>query len=149
MAFNAMTLTQLAHIQLLHMEFFPLALLAFDRLLVTPRLRHALQLALWYALLSLTSVYLMVFGAVALIVSALVRPGDWTGKAARAVLPMLVLSACAAVLALLPFIWPYLQVRHEQEMFVRTLPEVATFSAHWTDYLATGCTIHNSTWIGQ
>ena len=50
MAFNALTLTRLSHIQMLHMEFFPLALMALDELLIAPRARHAVKLALWYAL---------------------------------------------------------------------------------------------------
>jgi hypothetical protein len=147
MAFNALTLTRLSHIQIQHMEFFPLALLAFDRLLVTPRLKHALQLALWYVLQSLTSFYFLVFTAVALGVAALVRPREWIGSRAR--LSLMLLAAGVAIVALLPFLWPYLQARREQEMFVRTLPEIASFSAHITDYLATGGTIHNSTWSGQ
>ena len=78
MAFNAMTLTRLSHIQILHLEFFPLALLAFDRLLAVPRAKHALQLALWYVLQSLTSVYWLVFAAVALVTAAWsARPNGW------------------------------------------------------------------------
>jgi hypothetical protein len=149
MAFNAMTLTRLSHIQMLHMEFFPLALFAFDRALVTPRVKDALRLALWYALQSLTSVYAMVFTAVALVVAALARSNEWTGRRARTAIPMFAVSGGAAALALLPFMWPYLEARREFEMFGRTLPEVAKFSAHFTDYLATGGTIHNSTWSGQ
>jgi hypothetical protein len=149
MAFNALTLTRLSHIQMLHMEFFPLALLAFDRLLAAPRMKHALQLTLWYVLQSLTSVYSLVFTAVALVVAALVRPGDWLGKPGRKAIPLLALSGAAASLALLPFMWPYIEARREQEMFGRTLPEIAKFSARLTDYLATGGTIHNLTWSGQ
>jgi hypothetical protein len=91
MAFNAMTLTRLSHIQMLHMEFFPLALVALDRLLAAPRVKHALCLALWYVLQALTSVYSLVFTAVALAVAALARPNEWVGKRARAVMPPLVL----------------------------------------------------------
>jgi hypothetical protein len=148
MAFNALTLTRWAHIQMLHMEFFPLALAALDQLLMAPRARNALRLALWYALQSLTSVYAMVFCAVALVMAAVVRPGEWMGKRAGA-LPLLALAGGVAVLALLPFMWPYIQARRELEMFGRALPEVATFSASFTDYLATGGRIHNSTWSGQ
>ena len=39
MAFNALTLTRLSHIQMLHMEFFPLALLALDDLLIVKKIR--------------------------------------------------------------------------------------------------------------
>jgi hypothetical protein len=149
MAFNALTLTRWAHIQMLHMEFFPLALLALDELLIAPRARQAAKLAIWYVLQSLTSVYAMVFCFVSLVVALFVRPGEWAGKRARLMFPLFALAGGVAVVALLPFMWPYLQARRELEMFTRTLPEVARYSAVFTDYLATGGRIHNSTWSGQ
>jgi hypothetical protein len=148
-AFNAMTLTRLPHIQMQHLEFFPLVLLALDRLLVTPNVKHALQLAVWYALQALTSAYFLTFAALSLIASALVRPGEWAGKRARIVLPLAALAAVVALAALLPFVLPYVQARNEQHVFVRTLRDVASYSARWTDYLATGGTIHHSTWSGR
>jgi hypothetical protein len=149
MAFNALTLTRFPHIQLQHIEFFPLALAAFDRLLVSPRVKHAIALAVWYVLQTLTSMYFLVFVTIALVGAALARPFEWTGKRAKAVLPLFILAALIAVIALTPFLWPYLQARREQEMFVRTLPEVARFSAHWGDYLATGGRFHNVMWSGR
>jgi hypothetical protein len=149
MAFNALTLTRFPHIQLQHLEFFPLALAAFDRLLVSPRIKHALMLALWYVLQTLTSMYFLVFVTVALAGAALARPFEWAGKRARTVLPLVALAAVIAVVALLPFLRPYLQAREEQAMFVRTLPEVARFSAHLSDYLATGGRFHNVMWSGR
>jgi hypothetical protein len=146
MAFNAMTLTRFPHIQLQHLEFFPLALFAFDRLLAEPRPTHALRLAAWYVLQALTSAYFLVFTAIALGASALARAGDWLGSRARIVLPQLALAALAAVAALLPFVLPYLMAGREQQDFERTLPEVAQFSAQLTDYLATGGTLHHDAW---
>ena len=61
LAFNAHTLTRIAHLQAVHVEFLPLALFAFDRLLRIPRLRTALWLAAMFVLQSLTSNYLLVF----------------------------------------------------------------------------------------
>jgi hypothetical protein len=148
-AFNAMTLTRFPHIQLQHLEFFPLALLALDRLLGAPRTKHALQLAGWYVLQSLTSLYFLVFTAIALLASILARPREGVGSRGRAVLPKLLLSAIVAGVALLPFLLPYLYARREQVTFGRTLGDVAQFSARWTDYLATGGTLHNTTWSGQ
>lgn len=146
MAFNALTLTRFPHIQIQHLEFLPLALLALDQLLATPRLKHAVSLAGWYVLQSLTSVYFLVFTTVVLLASALARPGEWVGSGARRALPMALVAAVLAVLALAPFLTPYLLARREQEMFVRTLDEVARFSASWVNYLATGGTIHITTW---
>ena len=53
-AFNAFTLTRLPQIQDLHLEFFPLVLLALDRLLVYGQVRDALAVAGWFVLQSLT-----------------------------------------------------------------------------------------------
>jgi hypothetical protein len=149
MAFNAMSLTRFPHIQLQHVEFLPLALLSLDRLLTTPRTKYALQLAAWFVLQSLTSLYFLVFTAIVLLASALARPAEWLGRRGRAVLPKLLLSAAVAGALLLPFLLPYILARREQVAFVRTLADVAQFSARWTDYLATGGTLHNTTWSGQ
>ena len=149
MAFNALTLTRFPHIQMQHLEFLPLALLALDRLLVEPRPKHALQLAAWYVLQALTSAYFLVFTAIAIGVSALARPREWLGTQARVVLPLAALAAVVAGTALLPFVLPYAQVQGEQEMFERQLDEVAQFSAVATDYLATGGTLHHRAWSSR
>src|SRR5581483_7577739 len=139
----------LSHIQLLHLEFLPLALLALDQLLIAPGPQPALKLAAFYVLQSLTSLYFLVFTTVALMVSALVRAGEWLGPRFRPVASWAMVAAVVSLLLLFPFLWPYWQARHEQEMFVRTLGEIGKFSASFTDYLATGGTIHNRTWSGQ
>lgn len=149
MAFNALTLTRLPHIQLQHLEFFPLVLLSFDNLLTTPRSKHAIQLACWYALQALTSMYFLVFTAIALIASAAVRPGEWANARSRTLLPFVLLAAGVAVVLTLPFLWPYWLASREQEVFVRSLSEVSKYSAHLTNYLATGGTIHNTLWSGR
>lgn len=148
-AFNALTLTRFPHIQLQHVEFLPLALLALDELLTTPRLGHAVRLGVWYALQSLTSLYFLVFTAIVMVVSALVRPSDWLGSRARRVVPLVGVSMVVAGAILLPFLVPYVQARREQIMFVRTLDEVGKFSASWANYLATGGTFHITTWSAR
>jgi hypothetical protein len=149
MAFNALTLTRFPHIQLQHVEFLPFALLALDRLLSAPRLKYAVQLAAAFVLQSLTSMYFLLFTSIALVVSALVRPGDWVGSRARRVLPLALLAAVMAAIALLPFLLPYLLARREQVMFVRRIDEVAKYSATWANYLATGGTFHINTWSAR
>ena len=155
-AFNTHSFTRFGHLQALHLEFLPLALLALDRVLTMPRLRHALALAWWTALQSLTSGYFLVFTVVSLVASVAVRPREWLlGERRRAaegakvssrlsptrVLAALALAAIVASLLLLPFIWPYVQVRRELGL-VRPLQDVARYSAQFTDYLLTGATPH-------
>jgi hypothetical protein len=146
MAFNALTLTRFPHIQMQHLEFLPFALLALDQLLTTPRLKYAVQLAIWFVLQSLTSLYFLVFTSIVLCVSALARPGDWLGSPARRLLPMLGVAALIGAVLLSPFLVPYLLARQEQVMFVRTLDQIGRFSASWVNYLATGGTFHIRTW---
>jgi hypothetical protein len=141
LAFNAHTFTRLPHLQALHGEFLPLALLALDDLLRVPRLRSALRLALWFTLQSLTSFYTLVFSVIALSAGALVRPTEWIGRNRRRVVPLLLLSAAVAVIVLLPFLLPYLRLGER-----RPLDEVRLFSAGWRDYLTTPARIHYSVW---
>lgn len=145
MAFNALTLTRFPQIQDQHMEFFPLALWSLDRLLTTPRLANAAKLAGWFVLQALTCGYLMVFTSLSLVVAVAARPLDWIGPRFRRIAPLLLFSAALASLALTPFLLPYLRVSRE-EGFTRSLAEVSEFSAHLTDYLATGGRFHFNLW---
>ncbi len=146
MAFNALTLTRLPHLQAQHVEFFPLALLALDNLLRHRRVRDALWLSLWFTLQALTSNYLLVFLLAALTVAVLARPEDWTAMPAlRALLPRLSLAAGLSSAVLLPFLLPYYRL-HEQFGFTWSLDEIARFSATWRDYLATAGRIHWALW---
>jgi hypothetical protein len=140
-AFNAYNLSKLAHLQALHVEFLPLALLVLDRLLRAPRLRHAWSLALWFTLQALTSGYWLVFSVVAMVAAFLVRPAEWIGRRFLRVVPLLLLSSVLAVIALVPFLVPYWLVRTEQGL-VRPLEEVTRWSAIPTDYLATRSLLH-------
>jgi hypothetical protein len=145
MAFNALTLTRFPEIQDQHLEFFPLALLALDRLLTTQRVKDAACLAGWFVLQALTCGYLLVFTSLSLMAAVAARPRDWIGPRVRRTAGLLLLSAGAAVLLLTPFLLPYLRVSREHG-FTRSLDEVSMFSARFTDYLATGGRLHFSAW---
>lgn len=142
LAFNANTLTRLVHIQALHLQFFPLMLLALDQVLSRPSTRAALRLASWFTLQSLTSVYFMVFITISAGAAALVRPMDWLQGRWRHVAPALGVSGVVAAALLAPFVAPYLLARQAQESFVRSIAEVAQYSASWPNYLAAAGTLH-------
>lgn len=144
-AFNAMTLTRFAEIQDQHLEFFPLVLVALDRLLVLPRVKDALRLAGWFVVQALTGGYLLAFMSLSLVAAVLVRPADWMGPRFRRVAGLLLLAAVVAGLALTPFLLPYLRVSRGHG-FTRPAAEVALYSAHLTDYLATGGRVHYELW---
>jgi hypothetical protein len=148
MAFNAMTLTRLAEIQDQYLAFFPLALWSLDRLLTTPRVKWALHLAGWFILQALTCGYLLAFTSLSFIAAVVVRPADWIGSRFTRMAGLLLLAGALAVLALLPFLLPYLRVSREQG-FTRPMAEVAMYSAHLTDYLGTGSRLHFSTWSAR
>ena len=145
MAFNAMTLTRLAQIQDQYLAFFPLSLWALDRVLATPRVRHAAQLAAWFTIQALTCGYLLVFTSLAIVAAVLVRPSEWIGARFRRAAPMLALAAVLSVVVLTPFLLPYARVSREQGL-TRSLGEVALYSARATDYLATGGRLHFDLW---
>lgn len=145
-AFNAHTFTRMGHVQAMHAEFLPLALLALDRLVAAPTARHGLALAWWFTLQSLCSLYLMVMAVFALVAGALVRAGDWARRdKARAFLAAALLAAVVAVALCLPFLWPYAQVRRDTGLS-RTIDEVALYSADWRDYLTTAGRLHYEWW---
>jgi hypothetical protein len=145
LAFNAHTLTRLPHVQAMHAEFLPLALLALDRLLIEPRLRHAVALSAWSVLQSLCSGYMLVFTAASAAVSLAVRPSAWLGRGTGRTRALLLLSALVAGLALLPFLWPYYEARVGAGL-TRSLDEVRRYSAAPVDYLATAGRLHYALW---
>lgn len=137
-AFNAHVLTRFVHLQAHHVEFFPLVLYAFDRVLTERRLRDVLLLSLAFVLQALCSNYLLAFTTYALIVSALVR---WNELDIR----RLLLAGAVAVILLAPFLWPYYEVSRDQGL-VRRVGDVAQYNATWRDYLATGGRLHYWWW---
>lgn len=145
MAFNAHTLTRLAHVQAHHFEFLPLALLALDRVLQGRRLRDALRLSLWFVLQALCSGYLLVFSLLAMVCGVAARPTEWLGRRFKETGPLLALAAVLAALATAPFLLPYYLVRTEQGL-VRTLDQVSMFSASFGSYFSTGGRLHLSLW---
>ncbi|MEN3336328.1 MAG: hypothetical protein V7647_4 [Acidobacteriota bacterium] len=143
-AFNTHTLTRLAHVQALHLYGLPLALLATDRLFTTARMRDALWLAVWMAILAYTSGYLFVFAAIMVTTACLVRAREWLPRT-RNVLPMFALAAAVAAVAIVPLWVPYHRAAVEYGMS-RSLENVAEYSATMKGYLAAAGTIHASTW---
>ena len=144
-AFNACTLTRLAQMQDLHLEFFAPAMFALDRLLVTARTKHALELSAWFVLQALTGTYLMVFTAISMMAAAASRASEWIGARFRAVAPRVLLSAVIALLVLAPVLVPYAIVDREAGL-TRSLEETARYSADLSDYLAAAGRLHFDLW---
>jgi hypothetical protein len=144
-AFNAHTLVRFGHMQALHVQFLPLALSAMHDLIDAPSRGAALRLTVWCALQSLTSNYLLVMTALAMVVSAVSAPAAWVGRDSwrRLMLTAAAAMVCGAVL--LPFLLPYYRASTEQGL-VRSYAEVAYYSGQWRDYLATGGRLHHALW---
>jgi hypothetical protein len=137
-AFNPQVLVRLGHLQVMHAEFFPLMLLALDRLIVSRRLRDAAWLGAGFALQGLTSLYLLVFSTWLLLFAAAARAGEWIRGGAG----MIARFAAAAVLAialLWPSLWAYQQLRSDAGLARLADEQIA---GSWTDYLATGARVH-------
>jgi hypothetical protein len=143
-SFNAHQLTRFAHLQALHLEFFPVALFAFDRLLAGAGSRMAWLLGFMFVLQALCSNYTMVFVSAALVAALLVRPEPWRAGSGRT-WRLLIVTGLLAVVALVPFLLPYYRVREAQGL-VRTIDDVRLYSAGWLDYLVTAGRLHFSLW---
>lgn len=159
-AFNAHVLTRFVHLQAHHVEFFPLVLYAFDRVLTERRLRHILLLSIAFVLQALCSNYLLVFTTYALLAGAVVRwpelaiprkrmPAQMENGGNRPLLELpagrLLLAGVVAIVLLAPFLWPYYQVSRDQGL-ERSVSDVTQYNATWRDYLATGGRLHYWLW---
>lgn len=147
-AFNAHTLVRFGHLQALHVQYLPLALLCLDRLLEAPRPRWVLLLAGACVVQALTSNYLLVMTALAMVAASLVRPEAWKPRRLAALGAAGLVSAAA----LAPFLYPYWRAHRDQGL-VRTFEDVAMYSATWSDWLSTGGSLHymlwSHRWFGQ
>ena len=143
-AFNAHTLTRLTHVQALHNEFLPLALLAIDDLLLRATWASAARVGVFSALHGLTSGYSLVFGVLADAAAVASRADEWIpfsaarDRRARAAARLLRLAAAAAVAiaVLAPFLLPYWEARQHQGL-TRSIDEARFYSARGIEYLAT------------
>ena len=142
-AFNAHTLTRFAHLQALHVEFYPLLLYAADRLIVERTRAMAILTGVAFVLQALCSNYYLVFSAFTLLVVGLIRAPEWWPYRQMRTLWLWVWAI--AVIGVVPFLWPYYAV-HREHGLERSIEEVANYSAGWRDYLVTGGRLHYSLW---
>lgn len=144
-AFNAHTLVRFGHMQALHVEFLPVALAALHELIDRTSWKTAGLLAAACLLQALTSNYLLVMTAIAMIVSAASVPSAWVGAGSGRRLAMVAIAAAACGAALVPFLLPYYYAKTSQGL-VRPYDEVAHYSGQLRDYLATGGRLHYALW---
>ncbi len=145
-AFNAHTLSRIPHLQAQHVEFLPLVLFAFDRVLEAPTTRHALRLAACFVLQASTSIYLLAITAAALVASTLARLAE-IRRRPLVTLRALLLAGSAVLVVLAPMLWPYWMVSRESGL-VRTLDSAAQYAAQWPAYLLTPARVHQW-WSGR
>jgi len=145
LAFNAHTLTRLTHVQALHVEFLPLALVALDDVFVNRSYAAAIRLGGWSALQALTSGYWLVFTAVSIASASIARGGELLCDRVR--VGRLVTAAAFSAAILAPFLWPYWEVR-EMQGLVRSMGEVLKYSAQWVDYVTPASRLHMASPLG-
>jgi len=144
-AFNAHTLTRLPQLQALHVEFLPIALLAFDEVISEDGSRSCLLcLAASVALTGLTSYYSLVITLVALAAAWLVRLDTWRGGRAWPTTSRVAAAAAMALVVLGPALIPYARLGQ-----VRSMEEIALYSASARDYLATPARVHFGSWSAR
>ncbi len=146
LAFNTQLLTRLSHLQILHLFWLPLAILALDVFIAERRPRHAVAVGACVLGAVLTSGYLGMFVTTALVAALLVRKDGWWGHGRIRTLMPLAAAAAVTLLVAVVILWPYQELRREQG-FVRPLGDVPTsLSAASGNYLSTAARIHHATW---
>lgn len=145
MAFNTSVLTRMGHVQAMHVEFLPLALLALDDLLRRPGATAAVRLGAHFALQALCSGYLLMITLIALAASAASRAREWAGSRFPRIAVLIGLAAVTFVVMAGPFLWPYYVAKTSQGL-ARPLDEVAMYSAQLTDYITTAGRFHYEIW---
>ncbi|MEO6212436.1 MAG: hypothetical protein ABIP65_02300 [Vicinamibacterales bacterium] len=143
-AFNTHTLMRLAHLQAMHAYGLPLALLAADRIIGRGALRDALWLAFWMTVMAYTSGHVAIFAFFVVAIALIVRSRAWVGNARR-ILPRFAVASVVAGMAIVPLYFPYRRVATEQHM-VRSLENVAEYSAVARGYLASATRVHQWLW---
>lgn len=139
--FNAHVLTRFVHLQAQHVEFFPIMLLALDRVIVEGRRRDIGLLASAFVLQALCSNYVLVFAGYAALVATLVRWRELTPRVVRD----LGLAATMSAIVLAPFLLPYYLVDRQYHL-ARSADVVGAYSANWGEYLSTGARLHFEWW---
>lgn len=135
-AFAPFRIDNNAHLQVLSMQWMPLAVLAMIRLIQRPTKWRALAVMMTMALVALSSIYYAVMFATALvaflIMEAIRQRRAFTTRAGG--LLLIALAAAAVVVVLIDL--PYLTMRNEQGI-TRTLDESYENAARGASYLTT------------
>ena len=114
LAFSTQLLTRLPHLQILHLYWLPLAILALDRLVTDKRPRHYVWLGLCVLGAALTSGYLVMFVAVALGAAFVVRVDGWWGTEGFKTVAKLCVTAAVTLGVLVLVLWPYQALRRDE-----------------------------------
>ncbi len=145
LAFNAHTMTRLPHMQAIHAQWLPLAVLALDRLLARARTRDFVLLGTSVLAAALTSGYLVVMVTFALAAAFVARPRAWATRTRVQFLAQLVGVAAVTLALAVIVLWPYLQMSGD-DSFRRSLDAVSFYAATPWSYLTTTARLHFDAW---
>ena len=146
LAFSTQLLTRLPHLQILHLYWLPLAILALDRLVTDKRPRHYVWLGLCVLGAALTSGYLVMFVAVALGAAFVVRVDGWWGTEGFKTVAKLCVTAAVTLGVLVLVLWPYQALRRDEGLRRTLTPQTQTVGRVLESYLSTAARVHHSTW---
>lgn len=144
-AFNAHVLVRLPHLQTQHVEFIALILFALDRLVVAPRIRHAMLLGAGFALQGLTSVYLLVFSTWMIAFAILGRARDWWRRDPVKTIGLFAVAGATGILLMAPYLLAYYAL-HRLTGFERSVADARWYAGRWANFLSTGSRVHFALW---
>ncbi len=106
-AFNGFTFTEVARVQVVHLEWWPLALLFLHRFLRRPSRRHAILLATCVAIQGLSGTYYLVYSAIIVPVWLAVAYAAWPRRPAAVEIRALAIAFAIAAIPVASMMWPY------------------------------------------
>jgi len=147
-AFSPFRWDQLSHLQVLLMQWIPVTLWSWDRLLAAPTWRRAVPFVLFYALHVTGGCYLGYMIHYPLLVILLVRaPALWRSGRVRQTLAVLIPVGALAALLLATIFLPYLRTAQKQ---ARMPVEILDYGASLASYVTlTGQNLYAGWWSAR
>src|SRR5262245_8439835 len=144
-AFVPYRFVHIPQIQLVAMEWMPLAFLCLHLFIERGQLRHAVGTGAAAAMEAFCCVYYSAFLAIALVVGGVVLFVTDTRARARRTLTTLAAVACVTALVVMPLFSAYLRV-HRTRGLTRSVEEIAARSADVTTYVSSTSRLHEWLW---
>lgn len=139
LTFSTYHLSQMSHLQVLHMEFIPLVILYFEKLIESPKRGNIFLFSLFFVLNAYVSIYHLSFVLIPLLLIFTIRIAvpiiqHRSASKYKSSIVSLAIATCTSAILLIPTLLPYLQVNKDFNVQVNSTDAI-NFSARPESYL--------------